>query len=102
MIKDLLRPQAASESPILGLGGDIVDAMLKMGFQSVENGFSALWQEALCHESYLTPFSCRLPRLGVKSGSVIYSSYHFSTLYQESAQSSRHLHIFFASCEAYL
>lgn len=72
--KGLLRSQAASESPVLGLEGNIVDVMPT---ESVENGFSALWQEALCHESYLTRFSCWLPRLCVKSGSVIYSFYHF-------------------------
>lgn len=32
-----------------GLEGNIVDAMPT---ESVENGFSALWQEALCHESF--------------------------------------------------
>lgn len=77
MTKDLLRPHAASESLVLGSEGDFVDAMPT---ESVENGFSVLWQEALCCESYLTPFSCWLPRLSVKSGSVIYSFYRFSAL----------------------
>ena len=74
IVQGPLRSQAASESPVLGLEGDIVDAMRT---ESVENGFSALWQEALCHESYLTRFTCWLPGLCVKSGSVTYSFHHF-------------------------